>query len=83
MKSIIVVDNFYEDPLAKREEALSCKYKGGGAYPGMNSVRRFYNDEAMRKVTTILGTPLQWDNFKSGGHIGSPWQRTRFSWTFM
>ena len=67
VKSIIVVDNFYDDPFAKREEALTCKYKDRGKYPGMNSTRRFYNDEAMKKIVAILGTPIQWDLFTSGG----------------
>ena len=64
---IIVVDNFYDDPHKKREDALSCAYDAGGSYPGMLSVKRFHVDEAMKKIEAILGTEVRWDPSTANG----------------
>ncbi len=64
-RSIVVVENFYKDPMAKRAEALSFDYRrrgGKATYPGINSVETPDVGEATEKIASVLGKPIRWFN---------------------
>lgn len=60
-KSIIIVEDFYDDPLAVREMALSLQYPvagEGSTYPGKNSAVPILLPEAHTKLQEILGSNI-------------------------
>lgn len=65
---IKIIDNFYEDPYARRKEALSCEYQKAETFPGMDSVKSFYLDEALKKIGILLGRSIRWDRYLFSGH---------------
>jgi len=68
-KSVILIDNFYEDAMAKRKEALSFDFRIEGSYAGLNSVQRTNLEEAIKKITSTLGTPLlEYHRCNTHGH---------------
>lgn len=66
-RSIRVIDHFYKDPFTKRKEALLCEYQKSKVYAGVNSIKQFHLEEAMKKIEDILGTPVRWDEFTVNG----------------
>ena len=57
-KSLIVVDDFYTDPLAIRRKALGDDYPpvtGQRTFPGRNSARPFLPPQLDRIVSTVVG----------------------------
>lgn len=56
----IIIDNFYEDPLAVRDLALTADYQKypGSTYPGENSVKPYFPRECVNKLRRILGKPF-------------------------
>lgn len=56
-QTLIIVDDFYTDPHAIRETALSFSYeaKAGHTYPGENSVEALSSDAQLAAFQKILG----------------------------
>ena len=52
IKSIIVVDDFYDNPHEKRSFALEQEYNVTGNYPGRRTIS-LLNDEAVDKLSNI------------------------------
>ena len=65
MKNIIVLDNFYSDPEAVRELALSCEWiekeELPEAFPGSESKVSFFNDDIVQKIEKALGQKIEVD----------------------
>ena len=51
-KTLIVIDNFYEDPYAIREFALKQEFNTSGNYPGVRT-KSLISDEARDKISEI------------------------------
>jgi len=56
--SIIVIDNFYDNPEEVREEALSMDYLDGGTYPGKDSRTNNFDRAMIEKISRIVGAPI-------------------------
>lgn len=56
-QKIIVVDNFYENPWELHQSAINAEYETSqdGNYPGRNTIRSFFNEEAHKKICQLLG----------------------------
>jgi hypothetical protein len=52
--SLIVIDNFYENPLEVRQFALKQNYHSDYYYPGNRSTFSFTNDEMKNKIEQII-----------------------------
>lgn len=59
-RSIILAENFYEDPLKIRELALKLNYGAaeGHTYPGVNSDQAFLPDEVINKFSSLVGNQV-------------------------
>lgn len=55
---ILVIDDFYKDPEAVREQALKENYTSGGTYPGMDSQNNNFTSEKIAKFASIIGAPI-------------------------
>lgn len=69
--SMIVVDDFYKDPHAVREAALSLDYpepKKAPNYPGRNSRQKLLVQELDRIVSSIVNEPLAGSPRDAHGH---------------
>lgn len=89
-RSIIVVDNFYDDPQKVRDIAINSQYPtptDNYTYPGKNSKTNFYTKEIHNKFEEILGRKLvasnpngffrlslEKDKFKQDIHVDPVWQ---------
>jgi hypothetical protein len=72
MKDIIVIDDFFDDPIAVREDALSKRFDFLGNYPGMRTAG--VDDEQLdflkQKFENILNCKInQWSSFQTGKDI--------------
>lgn len=56
---LIVVDDFYENPMSVRELALSLEYRDGGTYPGKDTAGLEFNEEYIRRLTNIINRPIE------------------------
>jgi len=64
---LIVVDDFYRDPKAVRDYALSQDYKDGRPfYPGVRSGKAPHSAEIEGAITDLLRCPLDWDHPYNG-----------------
>jgi hypothetical protein len=65
MKDIIVIDDFYENPLAVRNLALKAKYYPPQTlspnYAGMESCRCYYSGALIEKFEEIVGNKIEVD----------------------
>lgn len=52
--NLIVIDNFYDDPLKVREFALSQEYNANNYYPGKRSEMSFSNENIKNKFEEIM-----------------------------
>lgn len=64
MKNIIVIDNFYKNPLEVRDYALQkAKYLTGAQvgpeFPGTESVKGFYSPEIIKKIEDAIGKKIE------------------------
>lgn len=59
-KNLIVVDNFYQNPDAVREFALSVEYETGGGknWPGRDSIHEHGKEELTQMISDIVGEKL-------------------------
>jgi hypothetical protein len=58
--SLIVVDDFLDDPFVLRDAALRLTYPDvKGMYPGRNSVERINVEELNSEVARLVGEPLE------------------------
>jgi hypothetical protein len=74
--SIIIVDNFYDDPFSMRDRALSAEYhlpkhsesypNGTGLWPGCVSRDRVFPFNLDKTITDILGKPVRSDRVRGG-----------------
>lgn len=60
-QQLIIVDDFYQDPLAVREFALNCNYDAyeGHTYPGENSVEALNPPGQIEAFKKILGAQYE------------------------
>lgn len=62
MKNIIVIDNFYENPLSVRDLALKCEYIDQENLPdkfaGTESKKSFYTKDVLQKIETAIGQKI-------------------------
>lgn len=72
-RSIIITDDFHEDPHLVRNYAISAEYKKEetSTYPGYNSTTGFQEDLLKSKIETILQRPIKPSN---------PFGYFRYSW---
>jgi hypothetical protein len=72
-RSIIIVDDFHEDPQSVRDYAISATYtkKEENTFPGENSTTGFQEDLLKLKIETILQRPIKPSN---------PFGYFRYSW---
>lgn len=63
MKNLIVIDNFYSDPMAVREIALEENYQDVRLlnYPGLQSEHAFYNNRMIQKFQESIGAVIDPD----------------------
>jgi hypothetical protein len=66
-QSVIVMDDFYDNPEEIRELALKAGYLDGGTYPGKDSRDNLFTPEVMRKISSIVGAPIQ--PFENSGNF--------------
>jgi hypothetical protein len=57
-KRLFVVDNFYEDPLAVRDFALSQLYFDDAGYLGMRTRKQFFFEGVKEKFEEIIGEKI-------------------------
>ena len=58
--SLIIVDDFLDNPRALREAALRLTYPAGeNMFPGRNSVERINLDGLSAQVSRLVGEPVQ------------------------
>lgn len=64
----VVIDNFYQDPMAVREFALGLTYRGDDRYfKGQRSVGKYLTDEIGRRFEIALSkTITKWDHDVNG-----------------
>jgi hypothetical protein len=58
-QEIIIIDNFYEDPMKVREDALNLEYDVKGNYPGVRTKPVFYGD-MRKKFEDIIGRSIKY-----------------------
>lgn len=63
-KNLIVVDDFYNNPLEVRDVALSMEFSEAGNYPGLRT-SPLSNDPTKEAIQSLLGEPIT-DWFDSG-----------------
>lgn len=69
-KRLFVVDNFYEDPLAVRDFALSQFYFDDAGYLGMRTRKRFLFDGVKERIEQIIGEKItDWDDQPMNGRF--------------
>lgn len=70
-KRIIIVDDFYPDPFAIRDIALSAEYEEAGIrnYPGNNTKVPFWNNELQAILSSITGDAVYPTPNSSCGHF--------------
>jgi hypothetical protein len=62
--SVLVVDDFYVDPVAVRDIALRLEYRDFGAaanFPGQESVQAWHTPRHAERFADIVGTPITYD----------------------
>jgi len=52
--SLIIIDDFLEEPEVLRQRALGLKYKNAGVYPGRNSIERIKIGGLAEEVSSIV-----------------------------
>lgn len=60
-QSLIIVEDFYPDPMAVRRKALACAYpqvEGRRTYPGRNSEQKFLIPGMDQAVSQVVGEPV-------------------------
>ena len=72
-RSIIILDDFHENPQEVRDYAISATYskEEGNTYPGINSTTGFQEDSLKSKIETILQRQIKPSN---------PFGYFRYSW---
>jgi len=72
-RSIIILDDFHENPEEVRDYAISATYtkEEGNTYPGTNSTSGFQEDLLKSKIESILQRPIKPSN---------PFGYFRYSW---
>ena len=72
-RSIIIVDDFHENPKEVRDYAIQAEYKNeeSSTYPGVNSTTGFQEDLLQSKIESILQRPIKPSN---------PFGYFRYSW---
>jgi hypothetical protein len=72
-RSIIIIDDFHENPQEVRDYAISATYstEESSTYPGKNSTTGFQEDLLKSKIETILQRPIK---------PSSPFGYFRYSW---
>ena len=72
-RSIIIVDDFHENPKEVRDYAINAEYKNeeSSTYPGVNSTTGFQEDLLQSKIESILQRPIKPSN---------PFGYFRYSW---
>lgn len=73
MKDIIVVDNFYTDPVSVREYALKRKFVCRGTYPGLRTfgASKLDGENLKLKFEKLLGTKItKWEIYGFHGYEG-------------
>ena len=72
-RSIIIVDDFHENPEEVRNYAISAIYtkEESSTYPGLNSTTGFQEDTLKSKIETLLQKPIKPSN---------PFGYFRYSW---
>jgi hypothetical protein len=69
-KRLFVVDNFYEDPLAVRDFALSQLYFDDAGYLGMRTRKQFFFEGVKEKFEEIIGEKItDWENQGMNGRF--------------
>lgn len=60
-QSIIIIEDFYDDPKAIRDLALGQSFKShnSATYPGANSTGALFNEEISAKINAITGEQLE------------------------
>jgi len=63
-RSIIIVDDFHENPKEVRDYAISAEYnrEESSTYPGVNSTTGFQEDLLQSKIESILQRPIKPSN---------------------
>jgi hypothetical protein len=56
---LIVVDDFYENPMSVREFALNLEYRDGGTYPGKDTAGLGFDEEHVRRLANIINRPIE------------------------
>lgn len=75
-RSLLVIDDFLEDPLAYRERALALKYIDRTPDAGVNSPGTQTDaqpcDEIMQRIADALDRDIKWDSLDNGAFRISP-----------
>ena len=63
-RSIIIVDDFHENPKEVRDYAIQAEYnrEESSTYPGVNSTTGFQEDLLQSKIESILQRPIKPSN---------------------
>ncbi len=65
MKNIVIIDQFYSDPHAVRELALSCEWIDRSnlpdRFPGTESEHSFFTDAVVQKIEKAVGKKIEVD----------------------
>ena len=83
--SMIIVDDFMDDPYSLRKTALSLNYpEGSGPFPGRNSKMRIDVTGMDEQVSRLVGEPFE----ASRHHKRTPnaeyhWQKTKVEQKYM
>jgi len=56
--SIVVIDDFYENPEEVRQDALNSKFVTKGTYPGADSVSDLFNNDIINKFSRAMGRAI-------------------------
>lgn len=55
---LIIIDDFYDDPMKVREQALEMDFCAGGTYPGKDVNGVPFSMDMIRRFSTIMGRPI-------------------------
>lgn len=71
-KRLVVVDNFYEDPLAVRDHALKQYYFDDNGYLGMRTRKQWFFDGVKEKFEGALDKKItKWEDHEMNGRFQS------------
>jgi hypothetical protein len=69
-QSIIIIDDFYDDPMKVREEALKANYDISGNYPGVRS-KPYRYEETLSKLEKAIAHIIDRESWNSGQYNGT------------